>query len=107
MHEQHAGRAVDRAAAMAAATDIVGKKHFTAAAPVLFAVAGFDLQGAGKHDEKLAPGGRVPILIEALGHLRHHHALRWQYRRAAGGRAPYVGGPTVDPGITPHEMRAA
>jgi hypothetical protein len=32
MHEQHAGRTADRAAAVAAATDIVGEKHVAAAA---------------------------------------------------------------------------
>jgi hypothetical protein len=76
MHEQYASRAADRAATMAAAADIVGEKNLAAAAPVLLAIACLDFERAGKHDEKLAPGGRVPFLIEALGHLRHHRALR-------------------------------
>ena len=54
-------------------------------------VAGFDFECAGKHDEKLTPGGRVPILIEALGHLRHHRALRRQYRGAVDSIAESVG----------------
>jgi len=66
MHEQHAGRAADRAASMAAAADIVGEKDFPAAAPVLSPVAGFDFERAGKHDEKLAPGGRVPVELSEL-----------------------------------------
>ena len=53
MHEQYTGRAADRAASMAAAADIVGEKDFPAAAPVLFPVAGFDFERAGKHDKKL------------------------------------------------------
>lgn len=87
MHEQHAGRAADRARSMTAAADIVSKECFAAAAPVLSPVAGFDFECTGKHDEKLAPGGRVPILIEALGHVRYHRALRRQYRGAADGIA--------------------
>src|SRR5687768_13154290 len=71
-HEQHAGRAADRAAAMAAAADIVGEKHLAAAAAVLRAVAGFDFERAGKHEEKLAPGGGMPVLVEAFGHFGHH-----------------------------------
>jgi hypothetical protein len=55
---------------MTVAADIVSKEYFAAAAPVLSPIAGFDFECAGKHDEKLAPGGWVPILIEALGHLR-------------------------------------
>jgi len=35
MHEQHTGRAADRARAMTAGADIVGKEYFAAAAPVL------------------------------------------------------------------------
>ena len=91
----------------AAATDIVGKKHFTAAAPVLVAVAGFDFQGAGKHDEKLAPGGRVPVLIEAFGHFGHHRALRWQRCRAVRSIAPCVGRRIVDREIDLDKLRAA
>src|SRR3569833_1501546 len=64
MHEQHAGRAADRARAMTVAADIVSKEYFAAAAPVLSPIAGFDFECTGKHDEKLAPGGRMPILIE-------------------------------------------
>src|ERR1700676_51317 len=96
MHEQYAGRAADRAGAMAAAPDIVGKEHFAAAASVLLPVAGFDFECAGKHDEKLMPGGWVPILIEALGHLRHHRALRRQYRGAVDGIAESVGRRIID-----------
>ena len=91
MNEQHAGRAADRAAPMTTAADIIGEEYFAAAATVLFAVAGFDFKGAGKHDKKLAPGGRVSVLIEALRHLRHHRALRRQHRGAARGMAPGVG----------------
>jgi hypothetical protein len=80
MHKQHAGRAADRAGAMAAAADIVGEEHIAAAAPVLLPVAGFDFECAGKHDAELTPRGRVPVLKEALGHLRHHRALRREYR---------------------------
>jgi len=32
MHKKHAGRAADRASAVAATADIVGEEHFTAAA---------------------------------------------------------------------------
>ena len=56
MNEQHAGRAADCAAPMTTAADIIGEEYFAAAATVLFAVAGFDFKGAGKHDKKLAPG---------------------------------------------------
>src|SRR5437764_9368664 len=82
MHEKHAGRAADRASAMAATADIVGEEHFTAAASVLLSIAGFDLKCAGEHDEQLTPRGRVPVLIEAFRHLRHYCALR----RLTGGR---------------------
>ena len=84
MHKQHPGRAADGARAMAAAADIVSEKHLAAAAAVLLAVADFDLEGAGKHEEKLAPGGRVPILIKALGHVRDHRALCRQRPRSGG-----------------------
>ena len=56
MHEQHPGRAVDRTRAMAAAADIVGEKYLAAAAPVLLAVAGFDLEGAGREAGAGRPG---------------------------------------------------
>src|ERR1700757_4645894 len=69
MHEQHAGRAADGASAMAAAADIVSEDHFPAAASVLRPVAGYNLQCTGKHNQQLAPGGRVPVLIQALRHL--------------------------------------
>src|SRR4051812_16855568 len=36
--------------------------------------AGFDLESAGKHEEKLATGGRVPVLMETPGHIRDHRA---------------------------------
>ena len=68
MNEKHPGRTADRAAAMAAAADIIGEKHLAAAAAVLRAIAGFDFERAGKHEEKLAPGGRVPVLVQAFGH---------------------------------------
>src|SRR5207237_10442710 len=67
MHEKHAGRAADCASAMAATADIIGEKDFTAAASVLFSVAGFDLQCAGQHDKQLTPRGWMPVLIEASG----------------------------------------
>jgi hypothetical protein len=91
MHEKHAGRAADRASAMAATADIVGEEHFPAAASVLFSIAGFDLKCAGKHDEQLTPRGRVSVLIEAFGHLRHDRALRWQNGRPADGIAVSIG----------------
>src|SRR5437764_13196963 len=81
MHEKHAGRAADRASAMAATADIVGEEQFTAAASVLLPIAGFDLKYAGKHDEQLPPRLRVPDFVEAFRHLRHHRALRRQYSR--------------------------
>src|SRR5947209_4973394 len=87
MHEKHAGRAADRASAMAATADIIGEKEFTAAASVLFSVAGFDLQCAGQHDKQLTPRGWMPVLIEAFWHLRYHRALRGQNGGAADGIA--------------------
>src|SRR4029077_5384434 len=51
---------------------------------------------AGKYNQQLTPRGRVPVLIEVLGHLRHHRALRRQHRGAAGGMAPGVGRRIVD-----------
>src|SRR4051812_12330289 len=107
MNEQHAGRAADRAAPMTTAADIIGEEYFAAAATVLFAVAGLDFKGAGKHDKKLTPGGRVPVLIEAFGHLRHHRALGRQYRGTVGGMAPYVGRRIVDREIDLDKLRAA
>ena len=107
MHEQYTGRAADRAASMAAAADIVGEKNFPAAAPVLFPVAGFDFERAGKHDKKLPPGGWVPVLIEAFVHLGHHCALRRQRRGAAGSIAPCVGRRIVDRQIDLDKLRPA
>src|SRR5205085_187951 len=91
MHEKHAGRAADCASAMAATADIIGEKDFTAAASVLFSVAGFDLQCAGQHDKQLTPRGWMPVLIEAFWHLRYHRALRRQNGGAADGIAERVG----------------
>jgi hypothetical protein len=96
MNEQYAGRAANSPAAMTTAADVVGQEHVPAAAPVPLPIAGFNFEGAGKHDKKLAPGGRVPILIQAFGHLRHHRALRRQYRGAARGVAPGIGRRIVD-----------
>ena len=56
MHEQHTGRAADRAGAMATGADIVGKEHAAAAALALLPVAGFDFESAGKYEKKLASG---------------------------------------------------
>src|SRR5215204_3117333 len=58
MNEQHPGRAADCAGAIAAAADIVGEEL----------VAGFDLQGAGKHDKKLGvwrPGASLGTSLRA------------------------------------------
>src|SRR5437899_9870308 len=107
MNEQYAGRAADRAGAMAAAANIVGKEHVAAAAPMLLPVAGFDFERAGKNDEKLAPGGRVPVLIKALGHLRHHRALRRQYRGAVDGIAESVSRRIIDRDIDLDKLRPA
>src|SRR3954447_11668189 len=107
MHEQHADWAADCAGAMAATANIVGKEHVAAAALVLLAVARLDFESAGKHDKKLTSGGRVPILIEALGHLRHNRALRRQYRGAPGDVAPGVGRRIVDRHIDVDKLRAA
>src|SRR5579863_8056020 len=96
MHEQHARRAADRTGAMAAAADIVGEEYFAAAASVLLPVAGFDFKRAGEHDEKLTPRGWVPVLVEAVRHLRHHRALRRQYRGAADDIPEGVGRRIVD-----------
>jgi hypothetical protein len=49
MYEQHAGRAADRATAVAAAADIVSEKYLTAAALALRPVAGFDFESTGQH----------------------------------------------------------
>src|SRR4051794_13298700 len=92
---------------MTAAADIVGEEHVAAAAPVLPPVAGFDFECAGKHDEKLTPGGRVPILIEALGHLCHHRALRRQYRGAADGIAESVSWRIIDREVDLDKLRPA
>lgn len=62
MHKKHAGRAADRASAVAATADIVGEEHFTAAASVPLPIVGFDLECAGKYDEELTPRRRVPVL---------------------------------------------
>src|SRR3954452_21668629 len=107
MHEQYASRTVDRARAMTAAADIVSKEHVATAAPVPPPVAGFDFECAGKHDEKLTPGGRVPILIEALGHFRHYRALRWQYRGAVDGIAESVGRRIIDWKVDLDKLRPA
>jgi hypothetical protein len=66
MHKEHAGRAADRARAMAATADIVGEEDLTATASVLFSIAGFDFQCAGKDNEHLTTRGRVPVLKEAF-----------------------------------------
>ena len=72
------------------AADLVSQERFAAATPVLFPVAGFDFKCTGKNEEKLPPGGRVPVLIEALGHLGYHRTLRRQYRGAVDGIAESV-----------------
>jgi hypothetical protein len=107
MHEQHAGRAADSPGAMTPAADIVGEEHFPAAAPVLFPVARFNFERAGKHNKKLAPGGRVPVLVQAFGHLGYHRALRRQCRGAAAGMAPCVVGRIVDREIDLDKLRPA
>src|SRR5205814_4160396 len=96
MNEKHPGRTADRAAAMAAAADIIGEKHLAAAAAVLRAIAGFDFERAGKHEEKLAPGGRMPVLTETFGHFGDHRALRRQHCGAVRSIAPCVGRSVVD-----------
>src|SRR2546423_360707 len=107
MHEKHAGRAADRASAMAATANIVGEEHFTAAASVLLPIAGFDLKCAGKHDKQLTPRGWVPVLIEAFRHLRHHRALRRQNGGAADGIAESVGRRVVGRHINLDKLRPA
>src|SRR4051812_18155581 len=107
MHEQHTGRAADRAGAMAATTDVVGKEHVAAAALVLLPVAGFDFESAGKHEQKLTPRGWMPILIEAPGHFRHHRALRRQDRGAMDGVAESVGRRIADWDIDLDKLRSA
>ena len=62
MHKKHAGRAANRASAVAATADIVGEEHVTAAASVLLPIAGFDLECAGKYNEELTSRRRVPVL---------------------------------------------
>src|SRR5215471_9910595 len=81
---------------MAAAADVVGKQNLAAVAPMFLAIAGFDLEDAGKHEEKLAPGGRMPVLIEALGHVGNHCALRSQDCGAVDGIAKTIGRRIVD-----------
>jgi hypothetical protein len=96
MHEQDARRPADCAGAMAAAADIVGEENLAVATPVLLPVARFDFECAGKHDEKLSPRGRVPVLVEALGHFRQHSALRRQYPRAVDDIPERVGRRIID-----------
>src|SRR5260370_17827414 len=79
MDEQHGDRAANSARAMTTATDIVGEEYFAAATPVLLPVAGFNFEGARKHEEKLPPGSGGPVLSQAFGHFRYHHPLRRQY----------------------------
>jgi hypothetical protein len=71
------------------------------------AIAGFDFERAGKHDEKLPPGGRMPVLIEALGHLRQHRALRWQNRGTVDSIAESIGRRIVDRDIDLDKLRPA
>src|SRR6266478_814277 len=107
MHKKHAGRAADRASAVAATADIVGEEHFTAVASVLLSVAGFDFKCAGKHDEQLTPRGWMPVLIEAFRHLRHHCALRRQKGGPADGIAESIGRRIVDRHIDLDKLRSA
>src|SRR5438067_7985550 len=107
MHEKHAGRAADRASAMAATADIVGKEYFAAAASVLLPIAGFNFECTGKYDEQLTPRGWMPVLMEAFRHLRHHRALRRQNGGAADGIAESVGRCIVDRYIDLDKLRCA
>jgi hypothetical protein len=107
MHEQHAGWAADRTAAMAAAADIVGEKHVPVAALALLPVAGFDFQSAGQHKQKLTSGSRVPILVKALGHLCHHGTLCRQHRGAVDGITERVGRRVVDRDFDLDKLRPA
>jgi hypothetical protein len=91
MHEQYSRWSADRTGAMSTAADIVGEKYIAAATPVFLPIARFDFQRAREHDEKLAPRGRVPVLVKALGHLRQHRALRRQYPRAVDDISEGVG----------------
>ena len=80
MDEQHADRAANSARAMTTATDIVGEEYFAAATPVLLPVAGFNFEGARKHEEKLPPGSGVPsgisvTIVLCAGNIAERRAV--------------------------------
>ena len=55
MDEKHSRRPPDRACAVAAAADIIGKEHFSDAPTMRRSVTHLYFNGAGKHDHQLPP----------------------------------------------------
>ena len=75
MNEQHPGRAADFAGAIAAAADIVGEEYSPLQHRCFFPSLVSTYSVPENTTRSWAPGGRVPVLVQAFGHLRHHRAL--------------------------------